>query len=412
MNTWGNDFYTAPLATRSVGDTFRIMAAYDGTDVYRNGALLGTLNRGKFFQIISAGPLHITSTRPVFVAQYANSGDYDGNTNADPFMVTVQATRHYANSYRVCTPTNDFPTNYVCVIAPSNDIASITIDGSLVSGPFVGIGTSGYAYSRTRVAPGSHYVLGKTQFACYIYGWAEYDSYAHPGCFYFGDVVPPHVNTTAAPVTASVDDYPNTPGFVPSPDLRSTAQPQDNCSPELPIPTQTPRPGALVPPGQHLITLSVADSNGNIGETNISFTVLDPSPVVVQCPGDIVVNCQTNGGAYVDFKVTAHSTYDTNVTVVSTPPSGSFFTSGSTVVTNIATSLAGESDTCYFTVTVVCDTRVNATRSGNGLTISWTGNATLETANSPAGPWRPVTNGVTSYLVPLTGTQSYFRVKY
>ena len=60
-----------------------------------------------------------TPQEPVFVAQYANSGDYDGNANSDPFMLTVPATRHFATSYRICTPTNDFPANYVGLIVPT-----------------------------------------------------------------------------------------------------------------------------------------------------------------------------------------------------------------------------------------------------------------------------------------------------
>jgi hypothetical protein len=46
-----------------------------------------------------------------------------------------------------------------------------------------------------------------------------YDSYGHPACFYFGDVTGPRVGSTVGAVTASVDDYPNTPGFVPAPSL-------------------------------------------------------------------------------------------------------------------------------------------------------------------------------------------------
>ena len=179
VNTWGNEFYTAPLATRSGGDTYRLMAAYDNTDIFLNGGLIGTINRGKFLQGTIITGSHITASRPISVMQYANSADFDGNTNSDPFMVTVQAVRHYATAYRVCAPTNDFPTNFVAVIAPSASIGSIQVDGVAIPGPFTAIGASGFSYARVLITPGAHRVISiaNVRFACYVYGWAEYDAY-------------------------------------------------------------------------------------------------------------------------------------------------------------------------------------------------------------------------------------------
>jgi hypothetical protein len=412
VNTWGSDFYTAPLATRTGGDTFRALAAFDNTEIFLDGVSVGIVNRGQFLQGPIAAGAHLNSTRPILVTQYANSGDYDGNTNADPFMLTVQAVRHYASSYRICTPTNDFPTNFVNLIALSGFIGGIQIDGVPIPGPFTAIGPSGYSYARVLITPGSHLVAGGVPFAASVYGWAEYDSYGHPGCFFFGDVAPPRVTSPVASVTASVNDFPNTPGLVPTPDLASATQVQDNCDPQLRSPDQTPKPATLVPPGLYTISLTVQDSTGNIGESNVTFTVLDPSPVIIECPSNLVVNCSSNNGAVLYFTVTAHSTYDPNVPVVSTPPSGSFFPSGTTVVTNVATSLAGQSNSCSFSVTVLCDTRVQLVRGPNGLTISWSGMGTLETTTDLGGRWVPVENAVSPYPVTLMGPRQFFRVRF
>jgi HYR domain len=320
-------------------------------------------------------------------------------------MLTVQAVRHYANSYRICTPTNDFPTNYVNLIALSGFIGGIP-------GPFTAIGASGYSYARVLITPGSHLVTGSVPFAASVYGWAEYDSYGHPACFFFGDVVPPTVNSPVGSVTASVNDYPNTPGFVPAPDLASSAQTHDNCTPQPPRSTQTPPPNTLFPPGVHTISISAVDDSGNVGNTNIPFTVLDPSPVIITCPSNIVVNCTSSNGAIMNFTVTAQTTYDPNVPVVSTPSSGSFFPGGTTIVTNTATSLAGQSNSCSFSVTVLCDTRIHFVRGTNSLILSWSGIATLENTTNLGGPWVPVINAVSPYTAPLTGPQRYFRVRF
>ena len=113
---------------------------------------------------------------------------------------------------------------------------------------------------------------------------------------------------------------------------------------------------------------------------------------MIDCPPNIVVNCGTNNGAIVDFNVSAHTTYDPNVPVVSTPPSGSFFPDGTTVVTNTATSLAGNSNSCTFTVTVLCDTRIQIARGKNGPVLTWPANGTLESTTKLGGRWDPVTD--------------------
>ena len=413
VNTWGNDFYTAPLATRTGGDTFRLLAAQNNTLVAINGVLQPAMSLGEIREFSLAVRSRIVSDKPIHVTQYANSGDSDGNTNADPFMLTVQATRHYANAYRICTPTNDFPTNFVHLVAPTANAGSIAIDGVAVgAGAFSVIAGTSYSAARVGVTPGRHFLTGKDPFGVSVYGWAEYDSYGHPACMYFGDVVPPTVNPSTTGATANVNDYPNTPGFVPAPNFASGTTAQDNCDNEPRTPEQTPPTGTLVPPGVHTFTVSLQDSQGNIGETNVTFTVLDPTPVKINCPSNIVVDCQKNDGAIVDFLVTAHSTYDTNVPVVSTPPSGSFFPSGTTIVTNVATSLTGESDTCYFTVTVLCDRRVRLLQGRDGVTLLWTGNANLEFASDPRGPWSNIVSGVSQHVIPLTGQKGFFRVRY
>lgn len=413
VNTWGNDFYTAPLATRSGGDVFRILAVYDGTTVAVNGVNVANLNRGQFHQVLLTTASRITATKPVLVAQFANSSDYDGVVNADPFMSQVQAVRHYTTAYMFSTPTNDFATNYLQIISPTAAAGTVRLDGVVIgAASFSAIPATTYSFARVLVTPGSHIVTGDQPFAASVYGWAEYDSYGHPACFYFGDVVGPQVTPATSAFTDSVNNYPNTPGQAPVPSIVAGVQIADNCSPEVGKPIQDPPAGTLLGPGVHRLTITSTDPTGNEGEATVLFTVVDPSPVVITCPKDIFVNCTTNGGAFVEFTVTARTTYETNVAVVSTPPSGSFFPAGTTTVTNIATSLAGQSNTCYFNVTVVCENRIRTKPSPSGIELTWPGKGTLLRASTLGGTWTPVVSNVTSYIVVPTGKESYFRVRY
>ena len=413
VNTWGQEFYVAPVATRMGGDYLRVLAAYDGTTLMANGVPFTNLNRGQWVEGVVGTRLWLSGSRPILVAQYATSSDRDGNTNADPFMILLQATRHYSRAYLVVTPTNHFPTNYVQVVAPVAITNNLLLDAVAVNPAlFQPVPGSGYAVANVPISVGTHVLVASAPFGISTYGWALYDSYGHPGCFFFGDVAPPRVTPPVTHLTANVNDYPNTPGQVPVPNLAAGTQTSDNCQMELPAPSQEPKPGSLLSPGRHRLKISVTDNHGNPGEAEVMFTVVDPSPVTIVCPQDLVVPCTSMEGAVVEFEVVARTTYETNVAVVSTPPSGSRFPVGTTIVTNVATSLAGNTATCTFVVKVVCDRRLTVQRSQNGMTLTWSGGGTLEQATSLTGPWQPVPGAESPHPVRFTHQRVFYRVRY
>src|SRR5439155_6163713 len=75
---WATDFITQRLATRA-GDTFRILALQNNTTVRTNGTIVGsgTIGQGAFLEIQLYAAMHITADKPVLVAQFANSSDFD-----------------------------------------------------------------------------------------------------------------------------------------------------------------------------------------------------------------------------------------------------------------------------------------------------------------------------------------------
>lgn len=326
IHLWGNDHYLGPLATRSGGSLLRVLAAYDGTAVETNGVPATTLSARGVYQALATGPTRIATSRPVLVAHYATSSDFDGNPNADPFMALVQATRHFSQAYIVCTPTNNFPSNYVQLIVPLNVTHSVLLVGLALSPTlFQPFPSGNYAVTNVPVAPGHHIVSAGAPFGILTHGWALYDSYGHPGCFLLGDVLPPRLTPPVTHVTLDVTQNPQTPGLAAVPDFRAATEVEDNCTTKFPRPQQRPEPGTLLPPGRYTVDLILLDDNGNPGQTNVTLTVMDPSPVTIQCPQDLVVHCSTNNGAFVAFEVRAFTRYETNVAVTSIPPSGSFF---------------------------------------------------------------------------------------
>jgi hypothetical protein len=80
----------------------------------------------------------------------------------------------------------------------------------------------------------------------------------------------------------------------------------------------------------------------------------DTTPPTLSCPAVVIEldNFGTPSGETVSFTVTAEDDLDPSPDVVCTPPSGSFFPRGTTIVTCTATDASGNESTCEFPVTV------------------------------------------------------------
>jgi len=108
-----------------------------------------------------------------------------------------------------------------------------------------------------------------------------------------------------------------------------------------------------LPLGVHTITLTVTDAVGNSGSDDVVVTVRDTTRPVLTYPDDITVEQATADGTPVSFACIATDICDADVSITCTPPSGTVFPLGTTVVTCVATDASGNSITRTFTVTVV-----------------------------------------------------------
>lgn len=82
-----------------------------------------------------------------------------------------------------------------------------------------------------------------------------------------------------------------------------------------------------------------------------AFEASDTTPPVITCPSNIVVNAVSPKGVFVSFTPTA-SDDCSSASVSTTPPSGSRFTIGDTLVSCVATDAVGNQASCDFTVHV------------------------------------------------------------
>ena len=140
-----------PLKTRLNGDTFRIIASQDGTEVSIDGAVVATLNRGQIHQQLVTAESRITSNKPILVAQYSNGSSFDGVTS-DPFEMLIPPTEQFGDQYTVTTPASGFRENFINLVVPDPDVGTVAIDGTAVpSGAYTAIGSSGFSGSQNDV---------------------------------------------------------------------------------------------------------------------------------------------------------------------------------------------------------------------------------------------------------------------
>jgi YVTN family beta-propeller protein len=88
------------------------------------------------------------------------------------------------------------------------------------------------------------------------------------------------------------------------------------------------------------------------GVSLMRTSALDTTPPTLAIPAEIAVAATTPAGAIVSFVATAIDDMDAAPTVGCTPPSGSLFAIGTTVVTCIATDAAGNATSATFSVRV------------------------------------------------------------
>jgi hypothetical protein len=118
-------------------------------------------------------------------------------------------------------------------------------------------------------------------------------------------------------------------------------------------PTCSSASGTTFPIGDTYVTCGATDAHGNHGSKGFTITVVDTTKPNVSVPGDLIVQATSSAGANVSFAASATDVVDGNLSPVCTPPSGSLFALGSTVVTCSVTDAHRNTGTKTFTVTVL-----------------------------------------------------------
>lgn len=176
VSEWGRLFFTIPFAPQKLGDVIRILASQNNTNVRINGSSVAILNRGQIYQSTLVAPAQIETSAPVLVAQYAISADYGSNIPG-PFMILITPTEQFLNQSTFSTLPR-ISSHYVNIVAPTDSISSIRLDGIPINSTlFTPIGSGKYSGAQVSIPSGTHVVNGDKPLGIYAYGYGVLGTY-------------------------------------------------------------------------------------------------------------------------------------------------------------------------------------------------------------------------------------------
>lgn len=178
----GTDYFTAPLYSPGSSDVFRVLAVEGNTEItvkdkyYRK---LLILNAGQWTEYENEESTHITSNKPIMVAQFAKGKD--AAKVGDPFQMTIIPSDKLKTGYRYYTYPGYEEGDYLTVIAPEPNTA-VMLDGGILDTGWLPLPDRG-SYLVMPSTEGEHVITADKPVAVYSHGYRDYGSYGYPAGF-------------------------------------------------------------------------------------------------------------------------------------------------------------------------------------------------------------------------------------
>ena len=154
IDQWGSDYMVVPSYGRSA-DQLRITSSENDCQVYTDGNLTLTLQKGETYEVALSSAHRYTSTQKICVGRYLRSGSTGGNPG-DPSSVILPSTDQGLPYYRfVVTSSVDISRHYINIISDNTYLAGITMDGNNIASQFTQFDND-YSYAQIQVTPGVH----------------------------------------------------------------------------------------------------------------------------------------------------------------------------------------------------------------------------------------------------------------
>lgn len=219
IQSWGNNAILVPypqpvLIVKNYNDIFRILAAYDGTEIFYNDVYVATIDKGEYFEGDLLEAASIRATAPILVAQYKRTSQNQSipNTISDPFIMIIPQVEQFGNFYRFINIqayefagmngsnpqfSKVYDEQYLTIVAPQSALDRIELDGALVAqNRFTRVASTKYYFATIRVTDGVHTLISREPVGIYVYGYGYANSYGYFGGMNFKilDYEPPVIS--------------------------------------------------------------------------------------------------------------------------------------------------------------------------------------------------------------------------
>lgn len=154
IDQWGTDYMVVPTFSR-IGDQLRITSSENDCQLYTDGNLTITLQKGDSYEVALSSAHHYTSTQKICVGRYLRSTSSGGDPG-DPSSVILPSVDQGLQNLRFVIPSSsDINNHYLNIISDNSFVADITLDGNSISNQFTQFDND-YSYAQIRVFPGVH----------------------------------------------------------------------------------------------------------------------------------------------------------------------------------------------------------------------------------------------------------------
>ncbi len=171
------------------------VALVDGTDIdiyYSDGSAAESTRTVSAFHFFdyntnSSDYYHVSATKPIQVAQFAESHDLETHGNTDPFLIMPEAVTNFKSDSYIFTSMDGqagvFTRHTLHITIATSDKAGLLYDGGALSGnTWVDMATTPHSITRYDVSTGVHTLTHSTgaRFSAFVYGQKYMESYALP----------------------------------------------------------------------------------------------------------------------------------------------------------------------------------------------------------------------------------------
>jgi hypothetical protein len=188
IKTWGKSYIHVPLAERTSGETVKVLASENGTQVRVDGDIVGTINAGKYLKL-EFGPDQIASietSKPSAVTVLAKSQACNAKNNAsyakgDPSMITYSPNDQRLKSLVFSSVSEiEITDHFLNLIVPKGSANKTILNGQNIGSQFKSVpGNPEFEYAQINVNEGTNSISNPEGFIGYAYGSGFIESYGY-----------------------------------------------------------------------------------------------------------------------------------------------------------------------------------------------------------------------------------------